>query len=131
MSHCALMCSQILISVLLCVVQYISTHNHSDACGTNKSHHIAKQSKPSAVPGHTHFIALPREKLNVSVDDRHKYEITIQKKAYTNPYSRIKGLCIWFHIALIHRFQEGIWTHSSGHTDKSTVTWNLNDMLTK
>jgi hypothetical protein len=44
------------------------------------SHHIAEQSKPFVMPGHTYFIALPREKLIASVDDRHKCEIIIQER---------------------------------------------------
>jgi hypothetical protein len=32
------------------------------------------------VPGQTYFIALPRKKFNVSVDDRHKCEITKQER---------------------------------------------------
>jgi len=39
-----------------------------------------KSSHSKTVPGHTYFIALPRKKLNASVDDRHKCEIIIQER---------------------------------------------------
>ena len=48
---------------------------------------------------YTYVIALPMKKLIASVDDRHKCEITIQKRQVS--YRRMKGICLWLHTALI------------------------------
>jgi hypothetical protein len=34
------------------------------------------------------------------VEDTHKYEPKIKKKLWRNPYSRMKDICLWSHIAL-------------------------------
>jgi hypothetical protein len=53
----------------------------------------------SAVPDLSHVIALRGNRLKCSVEDRHKYEPTVQKSR-GDPYSRMKDICLWSQIAL-------------------------------
>jgi hypothetical protein len=54
----------------------------------------------SDMPGLSHVIAVTGNGLNCWVEDRRKHEPKIRKSHKRNPYSRMKDICLWSHIAL-------------------------------
>jgi len=96
----------------------------------------------SAVPGLSHVISLRENTLKFSVEERHKYEPTVQKVTI-NPFNRMEDICLWSHFALtreinvcIHSFslpQIAYELHStqiSQHYHKTEISlwdWNLNN----
>jgi hypothetical protein len=88
-----------------------------NALGNNKSHHTTKPSvceNPSVTKQYLHylawhyFIAVMENGQNCWVQDRHNMKLQYTN-IHTNPYSRMKEICVWSHTALTNSVNLDIW----------------------